>query len=613
MIRRLVFSLALKSLLLSIVIAALASLFITPIQLVQGEQSMSETLRDATPGITWTGSPKSTDKNLDSPSCQQGHSCDVFTLSIDLSELYREQNPSFAVAIDVEWDEPGDDFDLVISKEGRIIEDSRQAQTDMEEVRLDQPLNGVYQVHVQAVFTPSGSAYRGRVRSIPVSQKTRFRVARYLEDSDGRTGPGLFQFAPDVSIGRPHEPGIRTDIKIDSFGRAYIAQNGSTLALGGLHPGGVYVSEPSQWIAAAGRSNLYLMSPEQTRLAILLSTDGGRTLEREVIVAQRSVAVERGEGNLITDFNGVLFSVYTGASRNELYVVRCDAPCRRSVTRRIFIGDHDVTVDHPYPVIASDRAGGLHIVFSDGRRVLLMSSADGGATWKDPVPVNDPSNPQTSQSSSPWVLAGDSGRVGVVWRVAGGASYYAFTSDAFSPFPTFSYVLLGNESEGSLPSAAVDPFGNANIVYGSTMLASQIAGARLFFDPLLNAVGSLKTENGAIHVSFSVKQDSSGSLSYLDEQRGLWLKSARFTSSPTDDKRMRLSGSAQLPDGASVTFIAMTGDPRSGNKDFSISVSNGYFAEGVLESLAPIKVQTVSRERRPLAPRTITFDLHQTP
>ncbi len=256
--------------------------------------------------------------------------------------------------------------------------------------------------------------------------------------------------------------------------------------------------------------------------------------------------------------------------------------------RRIFSGGSGTTVDHPYPVIAVDHAGGVHVAFSDGMTVFLMSSADGGGTWKNPVPVNNPEDLDTSPATAPWVFAGDSGRVGILWVGSRGETDYALTPDAFAPVPTFAYVRIGeSQANTNLPSAVADAFGNANIVYGHTQFSRQVAGDGLIFSPFMISVGSIKTETGVKRVSFSVRQDFSGNLTYLDEQRRISLRSTHFTSSKRSDQKFSITGRGTLQDESEVSFTLVAPEPSTKERSFSIAMSNGYFAGGVFQNSAP--------------------------
>ncbi|MBI4471714.1 MAG: exo-alpha-sialidase [Acidobacteria bacterium] len=526
MTRRDLACLAYRSTLVSLIVAGSAFLVITPAGLVQDRQAMSATLREVSAGVAWSGIP-----SPENP--------DVFILKIQIADTYRKENPDFAVSVRLEWEEAGNDFDLLVSKEGKRIDDSSQGQTVSEDVWLAQPENGIYHIFTHAANSESRGSYTGRVRLLHAFPEPARRRAQYVQDPDGPAGPELFQFvSKDLAVEAPvHQKG-RSGIEIDAYGQTYV----------------------------------------------YLDLDG---------------AAGAGQGKPIVDRNGTLMNVVTGASGNELYLSTCTNPCDRSSLRRIFRGSSGARLNNPYPTIAIDRVGGLHVAFSTGADILLMSSADGGNTWKDPVAVNDPTNNDASMGHDPWIFAGDSGRVGIVWIVPNGNVYYAFTSDAYRPLPAFSYVVAGTvPNTQSLPTGAVDPFGNPNIVIGSTTLLRQICGESFFFGPFIAVVGGLRTESGMKQVSFNVRQNAGGSLAYRDEQRGVLLHSIRLTSSKYQDAQIALTGSGRLSDGTPVTFTALTSDPSGANPEFSISMSNGYFAAGPLQVTPALemKVQTVTRE-----------------
>jgi hypothetical protein len=525
--------LAFRSLLLSIVVAGIVSVFIAPIHLLRGEQTLSATLREVSAGVSWTGNAVASSTTFDPATCQNSKTCDVFTLTVDISDTYRQKHPSFGVAVRIGWDDPQTDFDLYVSNGDEMIGASSQGQTDSEQVYLDQPANGVYHVITHTVSAAPATGYVARIRVLPSTPVPLRRTAHYKKDPDGIDGPVLLQFAPEqLPADTAIDENARTSIEIDAFGSIHLGSDAAT-------------------------------------------------------------------GDSITDRTGTLLRVFTGASRGEIYLARCESPCTRPVTRRIFSSRNGSALDHPCPVIAADQAGGLHIAFSDGRDVSLISSADHGATWKDPVPVTNPQDPETRTAASPSIFAGDSGRVGLLWVNEAGELYYGLTLDAFAPVPTFEYVRLADEQEHvKLPSGTVDPYGNAAIVYGSSTLLRQSGGDRLFFASLMTVAGTLQTETGVKRVGFTVRQDFGGYLTFDDEGRKLSMKAARFTSSRYVDGKIALSGWGNLQDGTPVTFTILTNVPENDDHDFSISMSNGYFAAGVLQDTPLLAAKMHNESRR---------------
>jgi hypothetical protein len=603
MFRRLLVPLAFRSLILSVGIAGVTSLlFVAPVRLLRGEDATAVTLRDVSAGVSWSGRAGAGDAVFDPSTCRKSQTCNVFTLNVDVSDDYRKRNPDFGLAVRVAWEDAQTDFDLYLTKDGRTVKDSRQGQTNSEELRLERPPNGIYDIYVQTASDGAATAFNGRARLVPSPVTPARRSARYLKDPDGRDGPEMFQFGPEQILDRG-ETGerLRTDIEIDPFGNTYVSADGSDIALGDPQYalGKLYSRPRPQWAAALGGERLYVASTEDSRLTVRRSDDGGRTYKQEAVITRfPNGAPAAGQGNLVTDRSGTLFNVFAGTVRNEIYLAKCAEPCERFMTRRIFNGEAGVTVNHPYPVAAVDRARGLHVAFSEGQNIFVMSSPDGGLTWKEPARVNNEHDPDTEVATSPWIFAGDSGRVGITWLGRSGEVFYAFTPDAFSAEPAFNYVRVSTPQQNpNLPSAAVDPFGNSIIVYGNTSLVQQIAGERLFFGPFMTAAGTLQTETGTKRVSFKVRQDFSGSLTYLDEERRLSLRSARFTAKRIDQK-IAVSGSGRLQDNSEVTFTLVASDPKANEKDFSISMSNGYFAAGVLESAPTVAPKMLTADQR---------------
>jgi len=524
MLQRLILPLAWRSLLLSIVVAGIAFVFIAPVRMLRGQQTMSGTLREFSAGVSWSGKALASNATFDPATCATNQTCEVFTLNVDVSDEYRQRHPNFALLVRITWEDLQNDFDLFVSREGRIIDASTQNQTDSEELRIDRPHNGIYHVFTSTTALLSATEYRGSATVVGAVRSPEQRNSRYLKDPDGRTGPLMFQFAPEIQ--RPTGnvvPGARTSIAIDAFGNTYIAADGSSLTLG---------------------------------------DDTGRTFDKPSVIKRLADPhVSAGQGNLVVNSDGTVYNVYTSTSHNELFLATCESRCDRFVTRRIFSGASGMTLAHPYPVLAVDNSGGLHVVFNNGRTVFLMSSADGGATWKDAATVNNPDDPETSSASSPWVFAGDSGRLGIVWTGPRGNTYYAFTHDAFSAVPAFSYVDVGDpEPNAGLPSGAADPFGDASIVYGSGRFVRQVSGERLISGLSLIETGVLKTDTGAKRLSLITRQDQSGRLIFLDEERRISLRSTQFTAFTRHNETVSISGKGVLQDGTAVSFTVVVSD-----------------------------------------------------
>lgn len=217
--------------------------------------------------------------------------------------------------------------------------------------------------------------------------------------------------------------------------------------------------------ASVGSSRVYLTSRHlgalvsgTSSLVALQSDEGGLTYPRGAFITTLTRApTERLQGNLVAypepgndPPQSTLHNVFAGRGRRDLYLATCPSPCdlppliagtvdpsgKPFQTRRIFQAPPGSSVDNVFPVVAVDRAGGIHVAFSDKKSVFLLSSPDGGTTWLDPVPVNNPGDPSVRTSLFPWIAAGDAGRVGVKW------------------YGTEFSLRLGNGYEASAPLAA---------------------------------------------------------------------------------------------------------------------------------------------------------------
>lgn len=213
-------------------------------------------------------------------------------------------------------------------------------------------------------------------------------------------------------------------------------------------------ADDRQWIASHGGSELYLTYKQ---LGVLLagtdsifmakSFDGGLTFPQIVEVTTPKLGVQPGlQGNVVVDQrNGTVYNVFVGAQENQLYLARSIDGGKTFDLKLVYQAPTGTSIGNVFPAIALDRAGYLHVVFSDGRNVFLIGSTNGGATWTTPVRVN--SGAQTKTAISPWIEAGAGGKVNVVWWGTSASSnldtsaqwrvFFAQTQNAFASVPAF--------------------------------------------------------------------------------------------------------------------------------------------------------------------------------
>lgn len=402
-----------------------------------------------------------------------------------------------------------------------------------------------------------------------------------------------------------------------------------------------------QWNTTVGASRVFLTSRQLGALLVgttsifwVQSDDFGMTWPRGAIIASplAGAAQDGRQGNMVSYAPGddpskaAVYNVFTGSSPRDLYIAACPAPCNLPVlaegqldpskkgviVRRIYRSPAGFGIDNVFPAIAVDRAGNLHVTFSDRKDTFLMSSRDGGMTWTNPVRVNNPADPEVTTTLLPWIVAGgDPGRVGVMWygtdrpgnpdQEAGfeGSEWklwYAFTPDAFAATPTFQYVAASGQLEGTeqqkrgvvhvgsiclrgldcdleppagnpgdrdlaeYSSMYHDPLGAANILYstdlqtpnGSARLnfTRQTAGPVLVAGQTIGGGGWFDAENKK-HFNIDVRSDS-GTFEFFDKAAKLRVTSSNITSSSRNGAGATFSGSGTLDVAGSKSNVTFT-------------------------------------------------------
>lgn len=699
----------------------------------------SGTVSDSSLTVSWSGSSLVTTPTLtgyDPSLCSTTMDCDVFDITINISDAFRQAHPNFAVVIRADWANSANDFDLFLYKGDTFVDDSGQGFTNFEEIEQAGLPNGTYRVYVHAWAAAPLTAYSGKVTVIPDPPLPVFRSATYAKDPDGKFGPQMFQFTSDLRLvgsengdtGQNVEP----DIKIDRFGTIYASaiqgvpagvdfwrsdDGGATFqflgqpdgaqtpaassiqsaGIGGgdndislgapftllevpgvgkvASSGNVTVSSLSlanittsnsldkgdnwlvsqgdfpvvdrQWNTSVGSSRVFLTSRQLGALLVgttsifwVQSDDFGMTWPRGAIIASplAGAAQDGRQGNMVSyapaddPSKAAVYNVFSGSSPRDLFLAACPAPCNlpllpqgqldptvKGVTvRRIYRAPVGKAVDNVFPAIAVDRAGNLHVVFSDRKDTFLMSSSDGGNTWTQPVAVNNPVDADVRTTLEPWIVAGgDPGRVGVMFYATDRAGdpdqeagmegaewklWYAFTPDAFAAAPAFQYVAASGQTAGTeqqvrgvvhvgsiclrgldcdTPAPAGnpgdrdlaeyssmyhDPLGAANILY-STDLATPNTTARVQFTrqtagPLLLAGqtiggGGWFDATNKKHFNIDIRSGS-GSFEYFDKGAKLRVTSSKITSSSRSGQSATFAGAGTLDNAGVQTPVTFT-------------------------------------------------------
>lgn len=319
-----------------------------------------------------------------------------------------------------------------------------------------------------------------------------------------------------------------------------------------------------------------------------------------------------------------------------------------------FVGPRNMSTVNVFPQVAVDKAGNIYIAWSTGRNIYLIGSSDDGNTWTRPVQVNQ--GPETATAIEPWLQAGDNGHVGLIWygtNVTANSPdnftafanaqwklFYSLSPNALSSSPTFYQVVAsggtdlpdgvvhhgaictvgtacpaGTRNLAEYSSFTFDANGMANIVFAEdantpdglaqTDFTKQTAGPTSFAPSLgrTTGVGNIVPNGDQDHFKFrvdSTQQGITGQLQYLDSGAQLLFTSNSVTGFTENGNQATFSGTGVLNNGILQTTVgftvSVTGNHNTGpdNDRFSIQLTNGYSASGIVES-GNIKVLSASQ------------------
>ena len=94
-------------------------------------------------GTTTTENPA----NFDPSTCQTGGYCDVFTLTVNVSNAFRTAHPNFRVNIQFAWTGNTNEFDMYDYFGGNPVTTSANSFVTSQLTRLEHPANGVYTIY----------------------------------------------------------------------------------------------------------------------------------------------------------------------------------------------------------------------------------------------------------------------------------------------------------------------------------------------------------------------------------------------------------------------------------------------------------------------------------
>ncbi len=320
---------------------------------------------------------------------------------------------------------------------------------------------------------------------------------------------------------------------------------------GGDDPEGA--TDDRQWVAAFGDGIAYstvrnlAVAVGSGNFHISKTTDAGKSWHTQILgnVGQSGpLEVDKTKRSVNGRDAILLYQVYYSGNSLKLYRVTDYNDGSAYVVNDITIPTGGGGVSTVFPVLSVDKAGNLYVVWSDGAKIKMAASSDRGDHWTPPAQVN-PAD-MTGMNIMPWIVAGDPGRVDVIWYHTLGSNNeqarwdinMAQTLDALSGNPAFTVnkvnentihtgeicldglncdisTLTGTPRDRSFaefPSIDIDSKGAAYITYNDStnqlpapyvMVARQTGGASLF-----NSIGSLTPSGGNVTISTPAAGDT---------------------------------------------------------------------------------------------------------
>ncbi len=324
---------------------------------------------------------------------------------------------------------------------------------------------GVQDLEPRSAYDTSGNIYVAAIQGVPAGTDVWKSVDggasfTYLGQPDGGQ-------AASILAGRtPGAGGGDEDIAIGTAERIYVASLwlGSVTMCNSNSGGAAWLVNPlsttvplddRQWIAPYKDKIVYMTFKQlgvllagTESIFVLKSFDGGLTFPQitEATLPQFGVQPD-DQGNIVVDQNnGNVYTVFIGHPGNSVYIARSTDGGKSFTDLLVHQGPAGESFQNVFPIIAIDRGGNLHIVYSNGTNIYLTSSKDYGNNWTLPVRVNN--GIQTKTALSPWIDAGDAGKVDIMWWATNSSDnlsdsalwkvYFAQTRNAFERTPVIS-------------------------------------------------------------------------------------------------------------------------------------------------------------------------------
>src|SRR6202165_1804271 len=122
----------------------------------------SGTLGGGTTKLTYTGTTSTVNPAaFDPTTCQTAGSCDVYTLTVNVSNAFRAAHPNFRVNIPFGWSGNTNESAMYDYFGGHPIAPSANSFVTSQLTRLEHPANGIYTIYASFSLGVPGTPYTG--------------------------------------------------------------------------------------------------------------------------------------------------------------------------------------------------------------------------------------------------------------------------------------------------------------------------------------------------------------------------------------------------------------------------------------------------------------------
>jgi hypothetical protein len=181
-------------------------------------------------------------------------------------------------------------------------------------------------------------------------------------------------------------------------------------------------ADDRQWVAAFGDGTGYVTFRNlvQSPFWLFKTRDGGRTwdggIQLGTVTQSGPLQVDKSKRAVVVDGAArqaiLVYQIYYSGTNLRLFRVTDLDDGSPLKVEDLSIANPGASVGNVFPVLALDSAGNLYAVWSQSASAIFMAiSTDRGTTWTQPIQVGE----LAGTNIMPWVVAGDPGRVDVVW------------------------------------------------------------------------------------------------------------------------------------------------------------------------------------------------------